>query len=158
MDSQTDSQVELSSAAKSLMKPTSSFGTTSTGTSPLGQPANVFSLGGTRPLGISSPPSYRSSSFSFSDKNLAPERWHPENTLMVSYHTRLRSFDCWPKQLVQVPEQLVQSGFYYTGRGDLTRCFFCGIGVHSWETFDNINFEHKRHSPRCKYVDMACDI
>ena len=35
--------------------------------------------------------------------------------------------------------------FYYCGEGD-------------YESYDNVNFEHCRHSPYCKYLDIVSDI
>lgn len=96
--------------------------------------------------------------FSFANAHIGTTRWSPYNTLMLNYQTRLKSFDTWPKQLVQRPKELAQSGLYYTGHGDLTRCFFCNIPIFHWERIDDINLEHKRHSPYCKYLEMACDI
>ena len=48
--------------------------------------------------------------------------WTPHNTLMASAADRMTTFNSWPKQMVQKPEEMVSSGFYYTGRGDVVQC------------------------------------
>ena len=96
--------------------------------------------------------------YSFATPTFSNEEWNPCNTFMVRYHRRLDTFKAWPRQLVQQPQQLARSGFYYSGRGDLVTCFFCGIPLKNWERVDNVDFEHKKHSPNCKYLLMSSDI
>ena len=77
---------------------------------------------------------------------------------MADFNNRLHSFNKWPKQIKQTPEMLTLSGFYYHGVGDYVDCFYCGLGVHEWEDYDNANCEHRRHSPNCKYLDIVSNI
>ena len=84
--------------------------------------------------------------------------WTPFNLGMGKYTERVKSFLYWPKQLTQKPEQLISSGFYYTGRGDRVTCFFCGLTLTGWETTDNVHSEHKKHSSECKFLLMCRDI
>ena len=49
---------------------------------------------------------------------------------------------------------MIESGFYYTGYGDRVTCFHCGITLRNWEHADNVDMEHKKHSPECKYLLM----
>ena len=58
----------------------------------------------------------------------------------------------------QHPIDMVRSGLCYCECGDSVSCFFCGITLREWDTVDNINFEHKKFSPNCKYLSMACEI
>ena len=97
------------------------------------------------------PPLYNSISSGFLN-------WNPRNIYMADFCNRLCSFNKWPKQIKQSPEKLALSGFYYHGEGDYVDCFYCGLGVHEWESYDNVNFEHCRHSPNCKYLDIVSDI
>ena len=60
--------------------------------------------------------------------------------------------------MAQCPIDMVRSGFYHSGRGDVVTCFFCGITLKEWDSVDNIDFEHKKFSPQHKYLMMACDI
>ena len=68
---------------------------------------------------------------------------------MARYERRLHSFKGWPKQMAQHPIDMVRSGFYYSGSGDV---------VKEWNSVDNIDFEHYKFSPQCKYLMMAHDI
>lgn len=110
---------------------------------------------GMKPLGqshfSSPPPPYHSISSSVLN-------WNPTNIYMADFNNRLCSFNKWPKQIKQTPEMLALSGFYYHGVGDYVDCFYCGLGVHEWEDYDNVNFEHHRHSPNCKYLDIVSNI
>ena len=85
-------------------------------------------------------------------------QWSPFSTLMAGYERRLHSFKRWPKQMAQCPIDMVRSEFYYSGSGDVVTCFFCGITLKEWDSVDNIDFEHKKFSPQCKYLMMARDI
>lgn len=68
---------------------------------------------------------------------------------------RLESFDKkWNSQIKQTPEQLAESGFYYTGQSDAVRCHFCGVGLCMWEDTDDAWEEHVRWSPGCSYVRL----
>lgn len=121
-----------------------------------------------RPVGLgaslSSPPSgsFRPSDESYDIPPIfgscVSKQWYPKNNFMFLYSSRIQSFKNWPKQIKQKPEELAQSGFYYHAEGDFVHCFYCGVTIHNWETFDNVNFEHRRHSPSCKFLSMICDF
>ena len=80
--------------------------------------------------------------------------WTPFNTSMAISKDRENTFISWPKQIVQKPSELVPSGFYYTGRGDVVQCFFCGISLKHWSRTDRVDIEHRKHSPQCKFQLM----
>ncbi|CAC5373534.1 BIRC7_8 [Mytilus coruscus] len=65
---------------------------------------------------------------------------------------RLHSFKNWPSHLEQSPEDLTSAGFFYTGKEDRCRCFFCGGGLTSWEPNDDPWIEHARWYPNCHFV------
>ncbi|XP_069104429.1 death-associated inhibitor of apoptosis 1-like isoform X2 [Argopecten irradians] len=65
---------------------------------------------------------------------------------------RLKTFDRWPRDIHQTPEQMLESGFFYAGYEDCVRCFQCGIGLRNWEPPDNPHVEHARWSPRCAFL------
>ena len=52
----------------------------------------------------------------------------------------------------QTPSDMVKSGFFYTGQGDLVTCFMCGLTLKDWERGDVVDLEHKKWSPGCKYL------
>ena len=80
--------------------------------------------------------------------------WIPHNTLMALAADRENSFITWPRQIAQKASDFVPSGFYYTGRGDVVQCFFCGIALKHWSRNDSVNLEHRKHSPECKFQLM----
>ena len=71
---------------------------------------------------------------------------------MGNYNNQLQSFNKWPKQIKQIPEELVPSGFYYQGVGNYVYCFYCRLGVHEWEPYDIVNFKH------CSHLDSVSNI
>ena len=80
--------------------------------------------------------------------------WKPKHLSYCKESSRMSSFNTWPKQLNPKPEQLAKAGFFYEGVSDTCRCFFCGLVVHNWETHDDALEEHRRHSPKCHYVEF----
>ena len=85
--------------------------------------------------------------------------WTSFNSTMAPINKRVNSFENkWPKQLTQRPNQMVASGFYYTGCGDTVTCFHCGITLRNWEHTDDVDMEHKKHSPDCKFLLMCRQV
>ena len=82
------------------------------------------------------------------------KNWIPHNTSMAMATDRENSFITWPRQIAQKASDFVPSGFYYTGRGDVVQCFFCGIALKHWSRNDSVNLEHRKHSPECKFQLM----
>ena len=72
------------------------------------------------------------------------------------FHRRLDSFTIngWPPGLSQKPHDLAEAGLFYEGKRDLTICYFCGGGIHKWESKDIPLREHAQHYPDCGYVKM----
>jgi hypothetical protein len=50
-----------------------------------------------------------------------------------------------------VKNRLTAAGFYYTNRGYLFRCTFCGVEVGWWRG-DSPFAENKRWSPFCEFI------
>jgi hypothetical protein len=48
--------------------------------------------------------------------------------------------------------RLAAVGFYYTSRGDIVRCAFCGVEVACWQEGDSSFDDHKRWGPSCGFV------
>ena len=80
--------------------------------------------------------------------------WKPKHLSYCKESSRMSSFNTWPKQMNPKPEQLAKAGFFYEGVSDTCRCFFCGHVVHNLETHDDALEEHRRHSPKCHYVEF----
>jgi baculoviral IAP repeat-containing protein 1 len=59
----------------------------------------------------------------------------------------------WPRQKPSV-DDLVESGFYYTGESDATTCMSCGVTLDEWEDSDDPNVEHEKANPNCELFNM----
>ena len=81
--------------------------------------------------------------------------WMPYNEQMGSSENRCNSFITWPRQIAQKPSEMVTSGFYYTGHGDVVQCFYCGMSLKHWECTDVVDDEHQKYAPECKYITMV---
>lgn len=77
---------------------------------------------------------------------------------------RLRTFEKWPVPFINERE-LAAAGFYYineNGNSDLVKCPYCEIEVGRWVPGDVPFSEHKKHSPRCRFIlqkiaSSSCD-
>ncbi|NXF06033.1 BIR7B protein, partial [Smithornis capensis] len=78
----------------------------------------------------------------------------PEYPEMVTEETRLSTFQNWPQNSDMHPEQLARAGFFYTGQGDVVRCFYCDGGVRSWSFGDDPWREHAKWYPD----KLECDF
>uniref|UniRef100_A0A8C9NMM4 RING-type E3 ubiquitin transferase n=1 Tax=Serinus canaria TaxID=9135 RepID=A0A8C9NMM4_SERCA len=76
----------------------------------------------------------------------------PEYPEMVTEEMRLSTFENWPQNSSMHPEQLARAGFFYTGRGDVVRCFYCDGGVRSWSFGDDPWREHAKWYPECEFL------
>uniref|UniRef100_A0A8C0ZIY7 RING-type E3 ubiquitin transferase n=1 Tax=Cyanistes caeruleus TaxID=156563 RepID=A0A8C0ZIY7_CYACU len=76
----------------------------------------------------------------------------PEYPEMVTEEMRLSTFDNWPQNSNVHPEQLARAGFFYTGQGDVVRCFYCDGGVRSWSFGDDPWREHAKWYPECEFL------
>ncbi|CAH0553031.1 unnamed protein product [Brassicogethes aeneus] len=76
-------------------------------------------------------------------------------TNLQNEEDRLATFENWPVSHIVTPTDLAKSGFYYLKDRDRTKCAFCQGIVMSWEPGDNPDMEHKRHFPRCSYVNSV---
>lgn len=71
---------------------------------------------------------------------------------LSSYHRRLASFDRWPIQVAQSPEDMALAGFYYERIGDSVTCFHCKKTLSNWVPNDIPMVEHQHFSPNCEFV------
>uniref|UniRef100_A0A8D0FVG1 RING-type E3 ubiquitin transferase n=1 Tax=Strix occidentalis caurina TaxID=311401 RepID=A0A8D0FVG1_STROC len=76
----------------------------------------------------------------------------PEYPEMVTEEMRLATFQNWPQYTDMHPEQLARAGFFYTGQGDVVRCFYCDGGVRNWSFGDDPWREHAKWYPGCEFL------
>jgi hypothetical protein len=70
------------------------------------------------------------------------------------YEDRLETFRCWPNQITPSKSELAEAGMYYTGEGDIVKCFCCNLRLSQWLSTDNAWAEHRKWSPQCLYLKM----
>ena len=71
----------------------------------------------------------------------------------LSYDERERSFKNFPFPCMV--QDLVASGFSYTGRGDVAICFLCGLGSENRSQGGKPWITHATWNPRCFHV-ISC--
>lgn len=71
-----------------------------------------------------------------------------------SREARLASFKDWPPAIPVKPATLSEAGFFYSGTGDRTVCYFCGRGLRDWEPGDDPWLEHELWFPGCWHVQL----
>ena len=81
--------------------------------------------------------------------------WTPFNVEMANSTDRSHTFITWPKQMSQKRHEMVSSGFYYTGRGDVVQCFHCGLALKHWDSTDCVDSEHRKYAADCKFLLMV---
>lgn len=79
----------------------------------------------------------------------------PKHPQFASYESRVRTFESWPKSLKQSKQDLANAGFYYTGIGDQTLCYYCGGGLRDWDPEDIPWEQHAKWFEYCPYL-IAC--
>ncbi|KAL3882666.1 hypothetical protein ACJMK2_028984 [Sinanodonta woodiana] len=79
------------------------------------------------------------------------------NECMKNEWARYISFGSFPLSSPVHPTRLAQSGFYYSGNGDETICFSCGLKNRNWKEGDSPFDVHKKLSPRCDFVNGSGD-
>jgi len=65
------------------------------------------------------------------------------------------TFKYWRVPLMDV-NQLAGVDFFFTNRGDVVRCAFCGVEVVYWVQEDDAFKDHQRWSPSCEFVRVVC--
>ncbi|XP_053391437.1 death-associated inhibitor of apoptosis 1-like isoform X2 [Mercenaria mercenaria] len=56
---------------------------------------------------------------------------------------------------IEIPhQQLAVAGLYFTGQGDLCRCFTCDGGLKDWSTGDDPCREHATYFRNCDYINQ----
>lgn len=73
-------------------------------------------------------------------------------SLLNKEDERLKTFARWPLNYPD-PKTMAAVGLYYTGVGDITRCYFCKVNIHSWDQTDCPVTEHSRLTYRCPLLE-----
>ena len=71
---------------------------------------------------------------------------------MIDATKRMETFKYWPKSIKQRKDEMVEAGFFYTGKGDHVFCFSCRKGLHNWEEDVIPWVEHAKWSRDCTYM------
>lgn len=77
----------------------------------------------------------------------------------ASLQAREKSFALWSAK--QSINEMIEAGFFYSGKSDLVYCFHCGLGLHLWEQSDEPMIEHSKYSKHCGYIhptDEGVDV
>lgn len=64
---------------------------------------------------------------------------------------RYKSFATWKAK--SSIHEMINAGFFYSGKLDLVYCFHCGIALDQWEEDDNPRIEHLKWSKYCYYIN-----
>ena len=62
----------------------------------------------------------------------------------------IETFFTWSKPYPKI-EEMVKSGFYYTGSEDAVACISCGVVLDDWKPEDVPSEEHRKASPHCEF-------
>ncbi|KAM4650129.1 baculoviral IAP repeat-containing protein 7 [Amazona ochrocephala] len=76
----------------------------------------------------------------------------PEYPAMVTEEARLLTFHSCPRHVAMLSEALARAGFFYTGRGDVVRCFYCNGLVRNWQFDSDPWWEHAKWFPGCEFL------
>lgn len=68
---------------------------------------------------------------------------------------RLETYKNWPNHVTQKPEDLAESGFFYTGEDDKVKCFYCCLVIYKWESGDIAWVDHAKNNKTCYYVNFV---
>ncbi|AAN28066.1 inhibitor of apoptosis - 1 [Rachiplusia ou multiple nucleopolyhedrovirus] len=72
---------------------------------------------------------------------------------MSNLQSRMDTFvNFWPGALRDMITNIAEAGFFYTGRGDETVCFFCDCCVRDWHTNEDAWQRHVTENPQCYFV------
>ena len=81
--------------------------------------------------------------------------WQPKYPAFALSNQRLATFRHWPKFLSTRPEDLTEAGLFYTGVGDQCCCFFCGIVLSAWSSYDQPLVDHRKYAKDCGYLNIC---
>lgn len=74
-----------------------------------------------------------------------------------TFDSRLDTFKDWPISIAQKPKDLAKAGYFYTGRGDLIKCFHCGTTLRNLLPTDDVNQLHFSQFENCEFLQMYAE-
>ncbi|XP_062052918.1 baculoviral IAP repeat-containing protein 2 [Lepus europaeus] len=89
-------------------------------------------------------------------EDFSPLRTNPYSYSMSSEEARFLTYHMWPLSFLS-PSELARAGFYYIGPGDRVACFACGGKLSNWEPKDDAMSEHRRHFPKCPFLENSLE-
>ncbi|UJR30929.1 hypothetical protein I4U23_018441 [Adineta vaga] len=78
------------------------------------------------------------------------------NPLYMEIPQRYSSFLTWPYENLPSVDDLVKSGFFYTGTKTIVTCFYCNGSLQNWSANDKPLIEHVYWFPQCAYAKQLC--
>ena len=73
--------------------------------------------------------------------------------IFSTHQAREKSFATWlAKQSI---DEMIDAGFFYSGKLDLVYCFHCGLALFQWEENDDPKTEHLKWSKYCGYMNTS---
>ncbi len=78
--------------------------------------------------------------------------YHKCDLTKSSCIVRLNTFDEWAYSNKCDPLELCRSGFYFTGKEDIVKCFVCGLELCEFEENDDPLDAHYNESPNCPFI------
>lgn len=78
----------------------------------------------------------------------------PVHLHYASESSRLHSFKNCSQSLKQKSELLAEAGFFYSGPGDKTICYYCGGALYDWNEYDKPWEQHTLWYSDCIYVQL----
>jgi hypothetical protein len=88
----------------------------------------------------------------------------PKQQTFLYFIKRKETFQNWSSQMVQKPLDRPRTVFFYSGVGNCTTCFYCGVSLKEWDRDDYIETEHLKWEPTCLFAKMVsskssdCDV
>lgn len=70
------------------------------------------------------------------------------------YDHRLQTFKKWPIGIGISAQSLTDAGFYYTGKGDICRCYACGATVSQCKDIEEYCARHKELQEDCPHIKL----
>jgi len=68
---------------------------------------------------------------------------------METTNARVKTFiNGWPKHIRATAKELASAGFYFLGKYDQVKCYYCNGGLQNWHYNDNPWFEHAKWYPQ----------
>lgn len=76
-----------------------------------------------------------------------------KSTVVDIENTLKETFANWTKSYPKI-EDMIQTGFYYTGNDDYVTCIDCGLQLGDWQENDVPKIEHKKYASHCILANL----